>query len=320
MGEELCHSARNIVLLSALAVQQIYLARDFSVKQKGDAGPLTVADLLSNSICQAGLSTLLPQAGWLSEETGDDDRRLSCSLVWVVDPIDGTREFVKQIPEYSISVGLVHDGFPILGVVAIPAKNQIIYGGQGLGVHMADYPADLSLPAPLHAILPDKMDFESVDSDQLLHRLQDYFHEVGFEDLPGLAVRAPSFSKRSELAGSAIQVSRSEWNRGKYKGLESDFQFLVSGSIARKLAVLAAGVGDLTVSLYPKNEWDICGGAALLQASPGGAIKDLAHFKTTTYNRKDTLSFGLVGGPRDLVEAFIDYFRDRQLTVEKKYS
>ena len=89
-----------------------------SKKKSGD-DPVTEADTLVDSV----LKRILPQGdeGWLSEETHDDRSRLSCRRVWVVDPLDGTREFVMGLPDWSGSVGLVVGGRPVAGVWASTA-------------------------------------------------------------------------------------------------------------------------------------------------------------------------------------------------------
>lgn len=99
---------------------------------KAGGDPLTEADVAVNDV----LSEILPQAGegWLSEETADDAARLECDRVWVVDPIDGTREFIQGIPEWCISVGLVENGRAVAGGIFNPATDELILGGEGLGV------------------------------------------------------------------------------------------------------------------------------------------------------------------------------------------
>jgi myo-inositol-1(or 4)-monophosphatase len=93
---------------------------------------LTKADIAVNEVL---LETLpQPGEGWLSEETVDDADRLNCSRVWVVDPIDGTREFIQGIPEWCISVGLVEGGRPVAGGILNPATDELIIGAQGYGV------------------------------------------------------------------------------------------------------------------------------------------------------------------------------------------
>jgi myo-inositol-1(or 4)-monophosphatase len=113
---------------------------DFDDKGGGD--PVTEADRAVDTL----LKELLPRGdeGWLSEETADDSARLSKERVWVVDPLDGTREFVAGIPEWCVSVALVENGRAIAGGISNPATGETIIGGQGRGVEINGVPARLS--------------------------------------------------------------------------------------------------------------------------------------------------------------------------------
>ncbi|MBL8737678.1 MAG: hypothetical protein JNL12_14700 [Planctomycetes bacterium] len=117
---------------AAFVVLRRHAALPPSFSRKHDGGLVTAADHEVDDL----LRGLLPQAGdgWLSEETVDDARRLQCSRVWVVDPLDGTRAFVARRPEYSVSVALLVDGVPVLGVVGNPATDVVVAGGPGLGL------------------------------------------------------------------------------------------------------------------------------------------------------------------------------------------
>lgn len=112
-----------------------YYQSSFDVTDKKPDNPVTDADYAADNLLKEELTTLLPEAGWLSEETVDSPERLSKKLAWVVDPLDGTKEFVMGIPEFSVSVGLVEDGQPILGVIYNPASNELYYGEKGGGVY-----------------------------------------------------------------------------------------------------------------------------------------------------------------------------------------
>ena len=106
-------------------------AVEFETKdRRGD--PLTEADLAVDRV----LREALPRAGegWLSEETADDRSRLGCDRCWVVDPVDGTREFVAGIPEWCISIGLVEGGNPVAGGILNPATGERIVGAVETGV------------------------------------------------------------------------------------------------------------------------------------------------------------------------------------------
>ena len=109
--------------------------------KQGD-DPVTEAD----TVIDALLRQFLPQEGdgWLSEETEDDLSRLGRRRVWVVDPLDGTREFVTGIPEWCVSVGLVVDGEPVAGGLLNPSTGETILGARGLGVTLNGKPARVS--------------------------------------------------------------------------------------------------------------------------------------------------------------------------------
>ncbi len=112
-------------------------AIDAVLKEGGD--PVTEADLAVNSV----LRRVLPESGdgWLSEETADGEDRLARSRVWIVDPVDGTREFIAGIPEWCISIGFVEDGHPIAGGIYAPSTDQLILGAIGHGVTLNGEPA-----------------------------------------------------------------------------------------------------------------------------------------------------------------------------------
>jgi myo-inositol-1(or 4)-monophosphatase len=94
--------------------------------------PVTEADRAIDAVLRQNL--LRDGEGWLSEESADDMSRLSKSRVWVVDPLDGTREFVQGIPEFCASIGFVEDGRPVAGGICNPATNETIIGAIDCGV------------------------------------------------------------------------------------------------------------------------------------------------------------------------------------------
>lgn len=98
--------------------------------------PVTEVDLAVDKLLQARLSALLPDAGWLSEETADTPERLSRRTVLVVDPIDGTRAFMEGDPRFAVSVALVHDGRPVAAVLDAPALEQVFTARRGRGAFL----------------------------------------------------------------------------------------------------------------------------------------------------------------------------------------
>ncbi|UZK71052.1 3'(2'),5'-bisphosphate nucleotidase CysQ [Sphingomonas sp. S1-29] len=90
-------------------------------------------DLAVNSLLRDRLMALLPDAGWLSEETADNEDRLGRRRLWVVDPIDGTRDYLRGRPGWCVSVALVEDGQPVVGVLAAPARGEHWHAAVGQG-------------------------------------------------------------------------------------------------------------------------------------------------------------------------------------------
>ena len=120
---------------AAAAVKAIWDREDAWVLHKADGrGPLTEADLAADEILQDVIRSSFPDDGILSEETADDPARLGKQRVWILDPLDGTREFVDRIPEFVISVGLAIDGEAAVGVLINPVKGEVMTGAMGQGV------------------------------------------------------------------------------------------------------------------------------------------------------------------------------------------
>jgi len=111
------------------AIAEIYDRNDTSHTEKADdKGPLTEADLRSNAILEATLRGAFPDDGWLSEETKDTPERLTRRRCWIIDPLDGTREFTLHMPEFVVSIGFVVDGEIRAGVLYNPATRELFTG------------------------------------------------------------------------------------------------------------------------------------------------------------------------------------------------
>lgn len=110
-----------------------YYRTDLKKWMKSGDSIVTEADIAVNDLLHARLAAQRPDYGWLSEETEDDPARLKCARVWVVDPIDGTRAFAKGKPHFVLSVALVEDGVPVLGVLFNPATDEFFEAAAGGG-------------------------------------------------------------------------------------------------------------------------------------------------------------------------------------------
>jgi myo-inositol-1(or 4)-monophosphatase len=139
-AEDLLHIQE--ALERAPAAFQRFTPREVASRHKQGDDPVTEADTTVDTL----LREFLPRNGdgWLSEETRDDHLRLERRRVWVVDPLDGTREFVTGIPEWCVSIGLVVDGEPVAGGICNPVTGETIVGARGLGVTLNGRPAGVS--------------------------------------------------------------------------------------------------------------------------------------------------------------------------------
>jgi myo-inositol-1(or 4)-monophosphatase len=247
------------------STEQIYLARiedalktatttveqfvhgTFDINDRGGRDVVTEVDRRVGEVLRDLL--LQPGEGWLSEEDVDDRARLSKEVVWVVDPLDGTREFVDRIPEWSISIGLTVNGVSIAGGIQNPATGELFLGALNSGMTYNGQPVQTS--------------------------------------------------PRETLAGASVLASRQEYKRGEWTRFEGK-QIAVrpTGSVAYKLALVAAGLADATWTLSPKHEWDIAAGVALVN-SAGGNVACTQNAKLQ-FNRKEILVPGLVASGKGI--------------------
>jgi myo-inositol-1(or 4)-monophosphatase len=235
------HSA----LEAARQVFSRFTAGAIDAEYKIGHDPVTEADRALDAVLRKEL--LREGEGWLSEESVDDFSRLDKRRVWVVDPLDGTREFVAGIPEFCTSVALVEDGCAVAGGIFNPATDELFLGAMGSGVTRNGKPVEAS--------------------------------------------------RRNKLDGALVLASRSEVKRGEWKKFEtSNFKIRPMGSVAYKLALVSAGLADLTFTLVPKNEWDVAAGVALVQ-SAGGFVCTLDGSALRCNNRDPLLKGLIASGP-----------------------
>ena len=104
-----------------------------NVWNKSHDNPVSDVDLAVDARLKAVLGAMVPEAGWLSEETADNEDRLSCRAMWCVDPIDGTRDFIRGRTGWAVSVALISAGRPLLGMLDAPARGEFWHGEAGQG-------------------------------------------------------------------------------------------------------------------------------------------------------------------------------------------
>src|SRR5215831_2555446 len=122
--------------LDAGAILLDYYHRTVSVDWKAPGDPVTAADREASKLIVTNLAREFPNHGILSEEEPDNLRRLTESHVWMIDPMDGTREFIEHRGEFAVQIGLVIAGAPVLGVVYQPTTEKLYYAAQGLGAFL----------------------------------------------------------------------------------------------------------------------------------------------------------------------------------------
>jgi len=134
------------------AVMKLY-NQDFSIDHKQDSSPVTEADLLSNKLLVKILEkTNIPI---LSEEIKDNPERLNSNKLWIIDPLDGTKDFIQKTDEFSIMVGLVENGKPVLDIVYAPALDKIYYAEKGQGAFVESNGKTKKLKVSTHSNYQD---------------------------------------------------------------------------------------------------------------------------------------------------------------------
>ena len=144
-----------IAIDAAAAIMAVY-ATGFEVEHKADASPLTQADLAAHRIIVEGLERLTPDLPVLSEESAHIpwDVREHWTSYWLVDPLDGTREFVKRNGEFSVNIALIHQGAPVFGVVQAPVDGRVWHAVRGEQAYRRDGFRDTALNTRRPASVP----------------------------------------------------------------------------------------------------------------------------------------------------------------------
>jgi myo-inositol-1(or 4)-monophosphatase len=138
---------------------------------KGASSPVSEADIAVNDLLEKHLRSATPDYGWLSEESVDDEQRLGKHLVWIVDPIDGTRGYLAGREDWCVSVALVEDASPVLAAVFVPASDEFFFAMRGQGATRNN--------VPIHATSGTELDFSRVAGPKpLVQRLNPSSDEI----------------------------------------------------------------------------------------------------------------------------------------------
>ena len=178
--KKLSNTLLNIVKEAGKEILKIYNKADIDITYKDDNSPLTLADKASNDIIEKALKELTPTIPILSEEGKNIDysNRQQWNMFWLVDPLDGTKEFIKKNGEFTVNIALISDGEPILGVVYAPVLDITWYGDIKEGSYKFE---NNKPPLKIKSIIPGKEDIVKVvasrshtDNPKLKKFLKDY--------------------------------------------------------------------------------------------------------------------------------------------------
>ncbi|SPJ23228.1 3'(2'),5'-bisphosphate nucleotidase CysQ [Palleronia abyssalis] len=224
---------RRLALEAGDAIMEIYDRDDFEVREKSDESPVTEADEAADALISAGLRAAFPDVALVTEEQADSHGQ-DVSTFLIVDPLDGTKEFVKRRGDFTVNIAYVEDGQPVRGVVYAPAKGRLFYTGADGASLEEEGPFDKETPGaakPIAVKMPDNDALLVVASKS--HRDQatdDYISKYQVEDM--------------RSAGSSL-----------------------------KFCLVATGEADLYPRLGRTMEWDTAAGHAVLLGAGGRVVR-----------------------------------------------
>ena len=262
----------EILLEAGEAVISIY-KQPFSVKYKGDNTPITEADEISHRIITEGLKKLTPEIPIISEEGKDIpyEERKRYESFWLVDPLDGTKEFIEKRDEFTLNVALITKEKPVLGVVYAPAKNTIYFAEKGKGAFRGEVVAG-----------------EIFDSIKLPLKF-------GFEQPLKVVASRSHMDRRTE---------------DFIKRLSSNLpiEIKTAGS-SLKFCLVAEGNADVYPRFSPTMEWDTAAGHAVLEEA-GGLVYSLNTFKGLKYNKMNLKNNSFIAMRRDVASYILPLLKN----------
>lgn len=251
------HTAITAALEAGKRILDIYHNEDFEVDFKGDNSPLTKADMASHQIImkyleQTGIPVLSEEGKAIPYET-----RKNWEYLWIVDPIDGTKEFIKRNGEFTVNIALVHKQLPVLGVIYVPVLEELFYATQDLGSFKAT------------GITPETDLQRTLDAGLKL--------PLGQPNRPYTAV-----ASKSHLSPETVDY---------IKGLEAEHGevAMISKGSSLKLCMVAEGMADCYPRFAPTMEWDTAAGSAICKYA-GKQVLDWETRKEMLYNREQLLN------------------------------
>jgi 3'(2'), 5'-bisphosphate nucleotidase len=273
MGSWLRH-AIAAVYDAAQATLRLY-GGPVAVEQKDDRSPLTAADRASHELILGALSGLPEAIPVLSEESRETPyaERRGWTRFWLVDPLDGTKEFLKRNGEFTVNLALVDAGQPVLGVVCAPVLGALYVGVRGLGA------------------------FTAVEGEHFRGRAEllagaDRPAAAGWQALP-----RPGAPPPGAVRVVASRSHESDETRAFVEGLAKEHgpAELVSIGSSLKLCLVAEGSADVYPRLAPTMEWDTAAAQAVVEAA-GGSVWEYPSGQPLRYNKPSLLNPFFVAG------------------------
>ena len=251
------------------AINEVYHSKDFGVEYKSDKSPLTLADQKSHDIIVNGLREL--DIPILSEEGKDTPyaQRKDWKRFWVVDPLDGTKEFIKRNGEFTVNIALVENSCPVLGTIFVPDRNTLYFAARDFGAY--------------------KLQDGSIGD--LLRTRQDSTEDIQtvLDQIVGQSIRLPA--KDQKRTSLTIVGSRSHKTAELEAYVEEkrkafgDVEFISAGS-SLKICLVAEGRADVYPRLGPTMEWDTAAGQAIAEYA-GASVYQYDTSKPLIYNKED---------------------------------
>lgn len=251
-------TAIKAALEAGKAILKIYYSGEFDVELKGDNSPLTKADTVSHEIIMSYLQeTGIPV---LSEEGKDlsyEDRK-NWKQLWIVDPIDGTKEFIKKNGEFTVNIALVENGIPIVGVVYAPALNDLYIASQEIGSYLINLNENMDTNVVSLMTMGNKLPIERSDKT---------FTVV---------------ASRSHMSPETEQyIQEMELIHGKVN--------LISKGSSLKLCMVAEGQANCYPRFAPTMEWDTAAGNAIAIAA-NKKVTLVDEITPLSYNKENLLN------------------------------
>ena len=255
--KELLQICNHASLVAGKAILKIYNS-DFAVEHKDDKSPLTEADKQAHlAIVEVLKSTDFPI---LSEEGRDIpyEERKNWDYFWMVDPLDGTKEFVKRNGEFTVNIALIHKQQAIMGIIYVPVKDELYFGTQGVGSFKVN-------------------DFSKNDEKPLDEFISNKYKLTQSND------------RKYTIVGSRSHMSAETEQFIESKRQEQGEIEMISVGSSLKLCMVAEGKADDYPRFAPTMEWDTAAGQAIVEAM-GGKVIDYRTKVEMKYNRENLLN------------------------------